>query len=374
MVAKRPDRGQLRVIKGGSDTQSKKGDGESRPHNLLLILLALFLLSHILLGWLWGAFNRSAAKFVLATAHSVEISLLNNGVITFEEELIFAPQAGFVQYHVNAGERVPLGKELAVISSLPPEKGADAAAEEGEGSDYLQRFRSWLLDDRDETFCPAANISFAQNLQWEIVSPRPGLVSMRIDGWEMFGPNSSFVYLDEHEYGEKEPHIRDLGCGEQVLRFSPVLRIINNYRWYFSAVLPAEPGKKIAQEDRIKLRFDFAPDQPVWAAKVEARQRDDGKIEITWSIDQAAGDFYNHRWCTAEIVYESLEGVLVPKHTVIDADGEKGVFVVEKGLITWREVVLLAEKDDGLLVDNLVPYERIIARPGRVKEGQRLLW
>ncbi|MEW5921816.1 MAG: HlyD family efflux transporter periplasmic adaptor subunit [Bacillota bacterium] len=370
---KRPGGGQLRVIKGGGDASRKKGDGRWRPANLLLLILALFLLAQVLLGWIWGSFNRNAGRVVLAGEGSVDISLSTGGILTFEEELVFAPQSGFVHYHVKEGERVPAGKELAVITTFPRETPEAATAKEPEG-DYLQRFRNWLLEDRGSAVQPTADILFPHNREWEITAPRSGLISLRIDGWEMFGPESSYVYLDEEEYRKKGPDMQVLSSGEKVSRFNPVLRIINNYKWYYSTVMPAVPGKLIAEEARIKLLFSFAPEQPVWAEKVEAREREEGKVEVTWSIEQAAGDFYNHRWCTAEIVYDCLEGVFIPKNTLLDADGKKGVYVVEKGVIVLREVVVLAEKDDYFLVKNLNPYERVIVRPGRVKEGQRLLW
>jgi putative membrane fusion protein len=375
-LRRRPGGDQLRIIKGGERGPREKWEGVSRePANILLLALALFLLAQVLLGWLWGSFNRSAGRVVPATEGSVDISVTTGGILTFEEELVFAPQSGFVQYQVIEGERVPAGKELAVITTFPQEDPIPGRAAEGgqEVGDYLQRFRLWLLDDRGAAD-PFSDILFPYNNASEVFSPRAGMVILQLDGWEMFGPQSSYVYLDDEEFNQKKTDAKMLSSGEQIARFTPILRIINNYQWYYSTVLLPDPGKLIAEEARVQLLFSFAPEQPVQAQKVEVHEREKGEIEITWRINQAVGDFYSHRWCTAEIVYDSMEGVFIPASTILEQDGSKGVYTVERGIVTFREVTKLAEQDGLILVEGLDPHERIIARPGRVKEGQRFLW
>ncbi len=365
---------QLRLIKGGEQGPREKSGGISRsPVNVLLLVIALFLLAQVLLGWIWGSFNRSAGRVVTAMEGSVDISIITGGILTFEEELIFAPQSGFLRYLVEQGERVPAGKELAVITSLPQEEPDKPEGGQDVG-DYMQRFRDWLVDDPGVADPFSVDILFPYNHESEVVSHRAGLVSLQVDGWEVFGPNTSYVYLDDEEFDQKKTGLQSLSYGERVTRFAPILRIMDNYQWYYSTVISPYPGKLIAEENQVQLLFSFAPEQPVQGHKVEVNETEEGDIEITWQINQAAGDFYNHRWCTAEIIYDSMEGVFIPKQTILEQDGIKGVFTVERGRVNFREVTLLEEEDDLVLVEGLNPYERIIARPGRVKEGQRFMW
>ena len=376
VLRRRPGDEQLRVIKGGERGPRKKWEKVSRaPANILILAIALFLLAQVLLGWLWGSFSRTAGRVVPATAGSVDITLITGGMLTFEEELVFAPQPGFVHYRVNDGERVPAGKELAVITTFPLEESITDNAEPGgqDMGEYLQRFQHWLLNDRgvDDS---SVDFVFSHKYESAVIAPRSGLVILQVDGWEMFGPKSSYAYLDEVEFSETTSDLQVLSSGEKITRFAPVLRIIDNYKWYYSTVIPPDPGKLIAAEASVQLLFSFAPEHRLQAHTVEANERDDGKFEITWRINQAAGDFYNHRWCTAEIIYDSIEGIFIPTGTMLEQDETKGVYAVERGIVTFREVTLLAEENDYMLVEGLDPYDRIIARPGRVKEGQRFLW
>jgi len=372
----RPARKRLRVIKGGMGVPREKGKGsrQDRAAIFLLFLLGFLLMAQMLLSWAWGSFNRNAGGAITVAEGSVDLALTTGGILTFAEELLFAPQSGLVHYHVIEGERVPVGKGLAVITANPPENPY-TMPEQAQGNwDYLERFRRWLLDDRNETYSLPSESLSVHNREFEITAHRAGLVSLRIDGWEMFGPDTSFIYLNEEEFKQKAPELQVLGSGEKVFRFMPIMRIMDNYRWYYSTILPPEPGKMIAEEARAKLRFSFAPDRPVYAAKVEMREREQGDLEITWQINQAVGDFYNHRWSTVEIIYDRLDGALIPKDTMLDVDGQKGVFVVEEGTVVFQEVNLLEEKNDYLLVEGLSPSARVIAQPDRVKEGQRFLW
>lgn len=371
----RPARKRLRVIKGGMGVprEKEKGARQDRAAIFLLLLLGILLMAQMLLGWVWGSFNRNTGGVITIAEGSVDLTLSTGGILTFAEELLFAPQSGFVNYHVIEGERVPVGKKLAVITAYQREN-PDTGPEQAQGNgDYLERFRRWLLDDRNETDSPPESLP-VHNREHEITAHRTGLVSLRIDGWEMFGPDTAFIYLSAEEFQQKTPDVRVLGSGERVSRFMPIMRIMDNYRWYYSTILPPEPGRSFAEEDRARLRFSFAPDRPVYAKKVEMREREQGDLEITWQINQAVGDFYNHRWCTAEIIYDRLDGVLIPQDTVLELDGQKGVFVVAEGTVVFQAVNLLAEKNDYLLVEGLAPNARVIAQPERVKEGQRFLW
>ncbi|HAP31793.1 MAG TPA: hypothetical protein DCQ14_01865 [Firmicutes bacterium] len=372
----RPARKRLRVIKGGmgAPREKGKGAGQDRAAVFLLLLLGLFLMAQMLLGWVWSSFNRNAGGVITVVEGSVDLALTTGGILTFAEELLFAPQSGFIHYRIIEGERVPVGREMAVITAYLQEN-TDTESEQAQGNgDYLERFRRWLSDDRDETDSLSSEFFPVHDREHVITANRAGLVSLRVDGWEMFGPDTAFIYLNAEEFQQKTPGVQLLGSGEKVSRFMPIMRIMDNYRWYYSTILPPEPGKMIAEEAYAKLRFSFAPDQPIYAEKVEARKREEGDLEITWQMNQAVGDFYNHRWSTAEIIYDHLEGILIPKDTMLEVDGKKGVFVVVEGTVVFQEVNLLAEKDDYFLVEDLTPDARVIARPGRVKEGQRLLW
>ncbi|MDO9534549.1 MAG: HlyD family efflux transporter periplasmic adaptor subunit [Bacillota bacterium] len=366
---KQEKKGHLKVIEGsglgaGRETEWYK----KNPTYLLLFLLAFFLLAQILIGWVWGTVNQKVIATVSASKEVVNMTSSTWGLITFDEEVILAPCPGFVYYHVEEGVRVPVGKELAAIMDFPLDEDEKEAEEKGV-MEYYEEIKRWFLHgDRGMDYSPF----FHRNEETVVAAPLAGLVNLQIDGFEKYGPTSGFPYLTEDEYQEKKFSEKRLESGEKVYRYMPLLRIMNNYYWYYSTVLSAEQGELLADKSTVNLYFSFAPETPVWGERVEVREREsNGDVEITWRINRSLPDFYSRRLSNADIVYKDIEGMLVPIDAVLEIDGKKGVFVVDKGLVSFLEVVIVMERENSILVENLNPDHRIVLKPESVREGQR---
>lgn len=356
--------GKSRSSPGGIINKGKK------PVYYLLLFLAFFLLLQILAGWVRAITQENVIGTVLAKEDTVPVTIPVSGLITFEEEVILAPRSGFVYYNVKEGERVPVGKGLARITEFPLEEEKETDQQEKGVTGYLYSFKEWLLEEKTEDYSHL----FSINKEYIVSASSSGLVSLKIDGLEKFGSNSYFLYLNEGEFAENVIEEEYKDSGERVTRHEPLLRIINNCRWYYSVVLPPGDGKLIANGTNVQLCFSFAPEMQVWGEQVETQERDDGSVVMTWCIEHHLKDLYARRWAEAEILYDVLEGMTIPRSSLLEVNEKKGVYVIEEGLITFREVVILHESEEELLVENLDLYHRVVAEPTGVKEGQRFYW
>lgn len=371
MVKKRTSADYLKVIKGSGKASAEKRSAEPRkkPLNIFLIFLALFLLVQVLFSWFWGNAEQGAINTVLAGEGVADVSFPAAGVITFAEKVILAPCSGFVYYKVAGGERVPAGKEVAVISAYPAAE-TTAAGEEAGLEDYLAQFKNWFLGETEQDVPDSRSRGEAV----KVLTQFPGLVKLEIDGFEKFGPQTCFPYLTAEEFAEKTPDNENVGSGERVPRAAPLLKLIDNYYWYFSAILAAEQEKLLADEPETKLVFSFAPEIPVWGQKVESRARTDGQTGVTWCMDRELPDLFAQRLCSADVVYKNLKGTLIPKCALLEIDGQKGVYVLKKGLVAFQEIIVLLEKEDEYLIKNLEPEARVFTEPEKMQEGQRFYW
>jgi putative membrane fusion protein len=356
--------GKSRSSPGGVTNKGKK------PVYYLLLFLALFLLLQILAGWIWATTRENVIATALAEQGSVPVSLSVAGLVTFDEQVILAPRPGFVYYNVKEGERVPVGKGLARITEFPLEKEPITDQTEKGVSGYFHSFKEWFLDEKKDDYSHL----FLINEEYIVLAPSSGWVSLKLDGLEKYGPNSNFLYLNKEDYEENMIAEGYLDSGEKVSRHLPFLRIINNYRWYYSVVLPPGYGEKIADETNVKLCFSFSPEVQVYGERVEAKEGDNGNVEITWCIDHHLDKLSSMRWAEAEILFDVLEGMTIPRGALLELNGEKGVYVIEEGLIKFREVAVLHETEEELLVENLDHYQRVVVEPSGVKEGQRFYW
>ncbi len=359
----------MKVVPGKGTGHKGIVELSRRPLYVLLLVLALFLLTQILIGWVWGALSRSLIKTELVVEGTYEKTMDLCGMITFREEIILAPASGFVYYNVENGKRVPADKEIAVISEFPLGQRADTPDEPENGA-LLQQFKSWLLQEEEELAEDYSHL-FPGREAAALHASSAGVVNLVIDGWEEYGPDSTFVYLSEEEYQDtlQEPEV--MYSGKQVYRSQPLLRMVDNYAWYYSAVLPAAAGEALADKERGTLYFAFEPEEPVDVQRVEADRRADGDYEITWRVDRKIGDYLFQRWVTAELVYDTAQGILLPQEAYWEQDGVEGVFVIKHGMVQFIELKVLAERGDYFLVTGLSPYQQVVTNPGRVREGQR---
>lgn len=364
----------FKVIKGGGQGPEKaRKPGKRPPLFFILLFFALFLPAQILIGWIWGMFDQGSVHIISVGEGSIERTFGVSGIVTFEEEIIFSPRSGFVHYLFEEGSRVPAGAELVRICDFPPvEAAAGSGTNEEDGpAEYFVKFKEWFYGNEPEDESDPSCIT--EGTGTTVVSPQAGLVSLSIDGWEEFGPGQGFPYFTEEEFNERSPQILPRNSGLEVVRSFPLLRVINNYTWYFSAVLPASLGETIAERSQVLLYFSLSPECPVSGELIEVRKKGEN-VEITWAISQYLKDLYNLRWCQAEIVYEQIEGTMIPRSTLIEKDDKKGVYIIKKGIISFCEVQVLGEEEEFYLVDNLESYENVILNPDKKKEGQRFTW
>lgn len=380
MKRRKPKPTYLKLIKGREEgsapAPAKAGeDGvASRPVYIVLVLLASLLIVQILIGWAWRATVRPPIYTMPISQSTVDVTFSVSGIITFEERVVLAPCAGYIYYKIAEGQRVPLDKVLARITAMPLKKESAINTEEKETGEPLQRFKEWFLGEKkDEEENELASFFPGQD-ETCILAPNPGLISFNFDGLEEFGPRSKFPYFSEEELQDKIGNDGPPNPGDEIYRFQPLCKIINNYYWYFSVVLPRDLGAVVVDKTKVKLFFPMDPATPVWGEKVEMREREDGSREVTWRIGRELPDLFKWRCCKAEIVYKDLQGVLVPKSALEEFENGQGVYVLEKGTVRYKKVKILLERDEDVLIKNLEDYQRVVTQPAGVYDGQRYSW
>lgn len=367
----------LQLIKGKNKIKKEKEpkagrglSGKKKPRYILLIFLAIFLLAQVLVGWLLGYFGRASVETAILEEGSKDVKLGSEGVVTFEEEVVLAEETGYVYFKVSEGERVPRGKEIACILEQPVEESNGVLDEAAAAREHLEATKRWLLGEQAEE--GTGRFSTWPKDAKSVAAPSPGVVSFTIDGLEKYGPENGFPYpCQKADQNETTVQERKIKSGERIHRFMPLFKLINNYHWYYSTVLPVEKGEAIAELSEVKLRFSFDPDRVVTGRIVEAEQ-DEKAYKITWMIKQSLKNFERQRLVEAELIYDRLTGILVPASALIEKEGRHGAYVVNKGLVEFQEVSVLGEKEGYYLVKQIEPHVRVVTSPGRVTEGERL--
>ncbi len=343
------------------------------------LIIALAMLLFLLAGyrWLGGMLLTRRLQVVVAEPGTLEDRCFLEGVIVRNEQVILAPCSGLLLEMAPPGERVAVGAKVASVfrSSREELSGYREEAEDNlwdriKGFIYGTLGKKEVEKEEDQSppiyAIPAGTTSWPDRIE-EIYAPAAGLLSPRVDGWE---DRPHPPYLDRETFAEQYPGETLLTAGSYVEEGTPILKIVNNWVWYFSALTSYE--NELAGRDKIWLTFSFAPEEAVEAVLEEVcTDPGSGATGITYRLEHQLEGFEENRWAGSTGVYQRYHGILVPIKALLK-DPETGLYVDEGGIVTFSPVKVIKVQDDQVLVEGLPPYSRVITRPELIEEGYRL--
>lgn len=360
----------------------------------IFLLVALAIIAQLGYHWLGEQFLAWQLQVITAEPGIMQEEVAVEGVVTRKEETFQAPSSGLVTYMATPGERVPPGKELITIgvisrSDLEALVGSGDIEVEEENTeevllDRLSNYWQQLflsenegndeIDSENEEQGKEVFAEFLTELEFAeevtVYSDQPGFLSFYIDGWESY--NSSLRPENIGSFVEKREGSVLLE-GELVRSGQPVVKIVDNWQWYFSLVLPLHPGRSLTELPTVDIEFSFNPGELIRAALYH-HEVDDIKHEVflTYMIEKQVTGFDRVRWTEAVLHYNRLEGVIVPAEAILDRENGQGVYLNHGGRVVFQPVMVIKRQDEKVLVEGLTPYSGVITRPELVQEGQRL--
>ncbi len=364
----------------------------------LLLLLALVVIIQLGYHWLGDQFLAWRLQVVAAEPGVMQEEVVANGVVTRLEEVVASPAAGMVLHLAAAGERFPAGSKLATIGVLTrAEMQALRGSEEQEPDEDLwdQLTVYWQQvfkaeDDQegvvvneaseDENSAPLRDPGTFQELI-SVYNEEPGLLSTYIDGLENYNgpyyplPVESAVE-NAAEEDENDDQLNDgfqIKEGDLVDAGQPILKIVNNWQWYFSLVLPLHPGRTLADLPELEIIFAFSEQGAVPAILYHAEIDEQNQIvRLTYLIEKQLPGFDQARFSDATLIYKRRQGIIVPEEAIFDKFGQIGLYLNQGGRVVFQPVSVVQRQDGKAMVEDLEAYSMVITRPDLVQEGQRL--
>ncbi len=375
----------------------------------LLLLIALVVVVQVGYHWLGDQFLAWRLQVVEAEPGVLEQETSARGYITRVEEVMTAPSDGMILSLARAGERVPAGNELATLGVLsagdlqallgseeeepdeelrkkllanwqdlvPAEQEAGTGpetAEEEAGPDGYEAENS----DQDEESSAAVeeNIALPSGSLFEelivIQNEQAGFISHYFDGWEDYqGP----LFTKGEETEENGPKGFFIVEGDVVKEGEPILKIVDNWHWYFSVTLPLHPGRIVAGLETVEIEFDFAPQQTVSARRDQYEiDEEEREVRIFYIIEKQLPGFDQARQTEASLLYRRRQGIIVPAEALLEKDQHigSGVYLNQGGRVVFQPVTVIERQGEKVMVEGLAPYSMVISRPDLVEEGQRL--
>ena len=377
----------------------------------ILLLIVLVVLAQLGYHWLGEQFLVWRLQVIEAETGVMRQEIVVEGVVTRSETVITAPANAIVLSLAPDGERIAKGEELARLGiiSAADMRAIREAEDDETREEILQQLQDYwdslfagqadseqtadpeLNEDGENTAVDPALLS-RPDLYQDVVtinSENPGFISYYTDGLESeSGP--FYDYFEDEAVSDDEPDDeaedeepqddsapeRDRGNitaeGSLVEAGQPLVKVVDNWQWYFSTVLPLHPGRTLTLYDTASLEFDFAPGQSVHGVLYHHEiDQENRQVRLTYVINRQLDRFERARITGASLLYRQQQGIIVPESAVFEKEGETGLYVNQGGRIVFKPVKVIEKQEELLMIEGLEPFSLVISRPDLVEEGQR---
>lgn len=128
-------------------------------------------------------------------------------------------------------------------------------------------------------------------------------------------------------------------------------KIVTSYTWHFYGVCTLEESEKFTVGSKVSVSFPNRSDT-VLPAKVLSLEEEEGTglVKVTLECEYMGADILALGQETARIDFASYEGIRVPAQALHIVDGQKCVYVKYGNLARKRNIVVLYEDENYLLV------------------------
>lgn len=198
--------------------------------------------------------------------------------------------------------------------------------------------------------------------QKELKSPRAGLVSYRVDGFEEQLAKNKISDLNSDMLNSLK-----LNVNQVMPQTDDKIKIINNFECYIVMFMNSEESKTAKLNDKLYLRFENTGDRLIPATIEYIAEENEGRL-ITAKIETNIEELTKYRKINLDVVWWSYSGLklhksLLSKQTIINPSGDS----IELNYVTIKKnsvndiayVKIIKEFGDYVIVDNYTNAEYI---------------
>ena len=284
---------------------------------------------------------------------TLRLSYETTGYLIKDETVGIAPESGDIQYLVSVGTAVKKGYPIVEVTA---EGGKDG---ESRFSEYTDRLKGY------------------EGLSEEYSSPVSGIFSLTIDGYEdYFTPQK----MDKIKRETVEGLSYDAASLERnsVIKGEPIYKVSADDNWYVLCWADKETAKTYTEGRNVSLEL---PGGAVDASVYSVR-KDGDDYRVIFYLDVYYEEFCESRAVDMSVVTSDNEGLLVDNRCIVEKDGHKGVYVVNKnGDYVFTRISVISTDgeqsviedatfvdEDGNQVYTVDVYDEVLKHPGSALE------
>lgn len=202
-----------------------------------------------------------------------------------------------------------------------------------------------------------------------------GFVSHKLDGLEEKYSSRNigkYTIKDLDEIKTKDEFVKN----EQLVKIEePIFKIISDQRWYIMTKVEDKDLGEIEQGSKVSLEVNKHKGE-IEGTVFKLDKSKKGSFIIV-ELDKYIHEFYDKRYIDIKLIKEIKTGMQVPKKSIVDKEGQKGVYIKEiSGVVKFLPVNVLSETENISIVESadedkpLQIYDEVFAEGKNMKEGQ----
>ncbi len=219
------------------------------------------------------------------------------------------------------------------------------------------------------------NLKSQLNVNGALLAPVDGVFSTRIDGLENMlsldkAMQATPSYLDNlTPNSQATSQIVELG--------QPVCKIVDNYNWYYAAVIDAEEVENLSVGSQVKLAFYDLTSNSIVGNIKRISDKENNKCAVVVKTNRYVDGIYSISEIKAELIMVSVEGIKLPVDALRVKDSVTGVYVIRLDVARFVPVNLEYRNEDFAIVspkDNdgfkLKLYDEVIVQCRNLEDGK----
>lgn len=384
----------------------KKEKRKKKNKLLRRVIIALILVLYIFRSV--PSILANNAKTVLPEKGILIDTITVQGFFIKNETVIKSKNAGKLQKLASEGERLPAGKEIAIISSNNDNsylyKELELIKNSIEALKKTQNETKIILDDKakvedikadligqiqnninqgnyQDVYLLKEQLILYQNKSEELTfsntlagqsleklesrkneiisilesdnikyySPRAGIISYNLDGYE-----DKFLPRDFENYTYESLNYKKISKNNENYEVdvdTPICKIIDNFEWFLA--MKVEDINKIKDfNEGDNITVILGKDKLEINGKIVKINRTNDKAVIVAKFTTMLHEFYDLRISEIQIILSKKEGYKIPTKAIIEKDSLKGVYIKDKsGIVKFVPVRIIGEDNNYTYVD-----------------------
>lgn len=259
---------------------------------------------------------------------NLKLSYDTTGYFIKDERIGIAAESGDIQYLVGAGSSIKKGTTL--VSVTP--KG-ESSEEEQRFGEYTKRLKGY------------------DGLSEEYTSPISGIFSLEIDGYEDYFTPARMETIKREKVESLSYHPASLER-KSVIKGEPVYKVSWDDAWYILCWVDRETAETYSEGRNVTLEL---PEGSV-KAKIQSisKEKDSDDFRVIFYLNVFYEAFSSSRAEEMSIVTSDNEGLIIDNKCIIEKDGQKGVYVIDKnGHNVFTRIKIIAYDKEQSVIDDV---------------------